>query len=175
MLPNSVYNCLSNMTTIVFDIPDKLLSILEKRARLEGKLLEELISDAIFSHYSIDDPKIKAETHMKLCEKYLKEGEELLAKRDYAQASEKFWGSASQMVKALAAERGLELGSHGELHTFVMNLMRESGDPEIRRLWQSAGMLHQNFYENWLPPEMVEGNVDDVKRFIEKLRGLLER
>jgi hypothetical protein len=35
-------------------------------------------------------------------------------------------------------------------------------------------MLHQNFYENWLPPEMVEGNVKDVKKFVEKLRQLLK-
>jgi hypothetical protein len=78
------------------------------------------------------------------------------------------------MVKALAAERGLELRSHGELHTFVAKLEEESGDPEIRRLWQSAGMLHQNFYENWLPPEMVEGNVNDVKKLVEKLKKLLK-
>lgn len=121
-----------------------------------------------------DNPKVKAEIHLKLCEKYIREGEELLKKGDYVQASEKFWGSASQVVKALAAERGLELKSHGELHRFVAGLEREKGDPEIRRLWQSAGMLHQNFYENWLPPEMVEGNVEDVKKFVEKLKKLLE-
>ena len=77
------------------------------------------------------------------------------------------------MIKALAAKRGLELRSHGELHKFVAELTKESGDPEIRRLWQSAASLHQNFYENWLPPEMVEGNADDVKNLIEKLRKLL--
>ena len=56
-----------------------------------------------------------------------------------------------------------------------MELTKESRDPEVRRLWQSAVSLHQNFYENWLPPEMVEGNVDDVKRFIEKLRKMLKK
>jgi len=162
------------MTTIVLDIPDDLLSILEKKARLEGKAVEELIGDAIFSHYGIGNPKVKAEIHLKLCERFLREGEGLLAKKDYVQASEKFWGAASQMVKALAAERNMELRSHGELHTFVASLERESGDPEVRRLWQSATSLHQNFYENWLPPEMVEGNADDVKRLIEKLRRLLK-
>jgi len=117
--------------------------------------------------------KIRTEVHLKLCEKLLREGEELLAKKDYVQASEKFWDAASQMIKALAAKRGLELRSHGELHKFVAELTKESGDPEIRRLWQSAASLHQNFYENWLPPEMVEGNANDVKNLIEKLRKLL--
>jgi metal-responsive CopG/Arc/MetJ family transcriptional regulator len=35
-------------------------------------------------------------------------------------------------------------------------------------------MLHQNFYENCLPPEMVEGNIKDVKKLVEKLRRLLK-
>lgn len=163
------------MTTIALDVPDELLSILEEKAKLEGKAVEELISDAIFSHYGIDDPKVKAEAHLKLCEKYLKEGGDFLAKEDYVQASEKFWGAASQMIKALATERGLGLRSHGELHAFVAKLEKESGDPDVRRLWQSATSLHQNFYENWLPPEMVEGNAEDVKKLIEKLRKLLKQ
>ncbi len=161
------------MTIITLDFSEELLAILKRRANSEGKSLEELISDAVFGHYGINDPKIRTEVHLKLCEKLLREGEELLAKKDYVQASEKFWGAASQMIKALAAKRGLELRSHGELHKFVAELTKESGDPEIRRLWQSAASLHQNFYENWLPPEMVEGNADDVKNLIEKLRKLL--
>ena len=31
-------------------------------------------------------------------------------------------------------------------------------------------MLHQNFYENWLPKEMIVENIKDVKDFIKKLR-----
>lgn len=173
-MPVLFYLSWGSMATIVLDLPEGLLSILEKRAKLNGKAVEELITDAIFSCYNINDPKVRAETHLKLCEKYLREGEELLRKKDYVQASEKFWGSASQIVKALAAERSLELRSHRELHAFVAVLERESGDPEVRRLWQSAASLHQNFYENWLPPEMVEGNADDVKRLIKKLRELLK-
>ncbi|RLG90814.1 MAG: hypothetical protein DRO36_05425 [Candidatus Hecatellales archaeon] len=163
------------MTTITLDFPEELLAVLRRRADSEGKSLEELVSDAVFSYYGIDNPKIRTEVHLKLCERLLREGEEFLVKKDYVQASEKFWGSASQMVKALAAERGLELRSHGELHKFVAELTRESRDPDVRRLWQSATSLHQNFYENWLPPEMVKGNADDVKMLIEKLRKLLKR
>jgi hypothetical protein len=44
------------------------------------------------------------------------------------------------------------------------------GGYEKGLLWQSAIALHQNFYENWLPPEMVEKNVEDVKKFVNKLR-----
>jgi hypothetical protein len=54
--------------------------------------------------------------------------------------------------------------SHGELHREVIKHTEESGDDEIRLLWQSAISLHQNFYENWLPPEMVEKNIEKVCR-----------
>ncbi len=54
--------------------------------------MEELIIDAILSYYGIVDPKVKVEVHLKLCEKYLKEGEEFLVREDYIQASEKFLG-----------------------------------------------------------------------------------
>ena len=73
----------------------------------------------------------------------------------------------------MAAKRGVELRSHGELHREVMRVAKESGDDEIRLLWQSAISLHQNFYENWLPPEMVEKNIEDVKKFLDKSRRLL--
>ena len=46
------------------------------------------------------------EVHLALSEKYLKEAEEFLEKGDYTQASEKVWGAASQIVRALAAKRG---------------------------------------------------------------------
>ena len=58
----------------------------------------------------------------------------------------------------------MELRGHGELHAFAAKLEEETGDPEIRRLWQSAGMLHQNLYENWLPPKMVEENAEGKKQ-----------
>jgi hypothetical protein len=162
------------VATITFEVPEKLLVILKERAKSEGKIIEELISEAVLKYYDLGDPGLKAEIYLKLCQKYLMEGEKLLKEKDYVQASEKFWGSATQIVKAIAAERGLELRSHDELHSFILKLEKEAGNPDIRRLWQSAGMLHQNFYENWLPPEMVEENAEDVKKLINIIKNMLK-
>ncbi len=85
---------------------------------------------------------------MRLCEKYLSEAEEFLAKKDYVQASEKAWGAASQIVKALAAKEGEELRSHASLWEYVDRLAEKLRDVELRRLWRTASVLHQNFYEN---------------------------
>jgi len=109
-----------------------------------------------------------------LSEKYFSEAKELLKEGDYVQASEKLWGAASQMVKAVAAKRNLELRSHSDLNRFVAELRREANEPEIRRLWQIATSLHQNFYVAWLPVETVRESVEDIKRFREMLERMLQ-
>ena len=58
---------------------------------------------------------------MRLNDKYLQEAEALLDKGDYVQASEKFWGAAAEVVKAVAVKRGIELKSHGELMDLYLN------------------------------------------------------
>ena len=109
----------------------------------------------------------RVEDYLKLNDKYLKEAETLLEKRDYAQASEKFWGAAAEIVKAVAAKRGVELKSHGELHAFVTRLSKELGDPQLTRLFGTASALHQNFYENWLRPETVIAYSEAVRELVE--------
>ena len=157
-------------------LSEKLSKKLEAEADKMGVSVEELITDILSRTLNVPlDPGDRVEFHLRLCEKYLHESEELLARGNYVQASERAWRAAMQIVKALAAREGRGLRSHGELHREVARIAAETGDEEVRMLWQSAGMLHQNFYENWLPREMVEGNIKDVKRFVEKLRKILEK
>jgi hypothetical protein len=96
---------------ITIALPKKVLEALERRSATEEKAVEEFISEAVLERLGIDDPEARAELHLKLCEKYMRDAEELLEKKDYAQASERAWGAASQMVKALAAKEGRELRS----------------------------------------------------------------
>jgi len=131
---------------------------------------EELILKTSSEFLNID-PETKAEAYIALSEKYAREMDEFLEKGDYVQASEKAWGAASQILKAVASKRGREL-RNGELHKFVSELREETGDQELRKLWQVTTSLHQNFYENRLLEEIVKESIEDVKRFIGKLREL---
>jgi len=106
--------------------------------------------------------------------KYLTEGEALLAKGDSTQASEKFWGAAAEIVKAVAANRDLELRTHVDLWEFVTKLRDELNEPEITRLFGLAGMLHQNFYEASMTLEAVKDHAEAVKGFISKLENLMK-
>lgn len=47
-----------------------------------------------------------ANKHLKLNGKFLKDAKALLDKQDYVQASEKLWGAAAQVIKAIALKRG---------------------------------------------------------------------
>jgi len=154
---------------LALELPQRVLEELKRRAEREGSGMECVAADAVTAYLGLSDPDTQAEVHLQLSKKYLREADEFLAKGDHVQASEKAWGAAAQMVKMVASKRGLELRSHGELHKFVAKLAAETKDEEIRRLWQSATALHQNFYENWLPKEMVAGNIEDVKELVRKL------
>jgi hypothetical protein len=154
---------------LTLELPGGVLEELRRRAEGEGSGMEGVVADAVTTYLGLNDPDTQAKVYLQLSRKYLREADEFLAKGDHVQASEKAWGAAAQMVKMVASKRGVNLRSHGELHKFVAQLAAENGDEEIRELWQSAGMLHQNFYENWLPKEMVTGNIEDVKELVRKL------
>lgn len=96
-----------------------------------------------------------------------------LAQGDLPQASEKGWGAAAQMVKAIAEQRGWPHNGHTLLYQVVRQLMEETGDRQLSTLFNVAGNLHSNFYENWLPAEIVRSNLEDVRLLIDKLEQLL--
>jgi len=115
----------------------------------------------------------RAKHYLDLNRRYLKEGEDFLAKGDSAQASEKLWGASAEIVKAVGAQMGLELKTHADLWGFTTKLSSELGDPEILRLFATANYLHQNFYENVMTLEAVSASAVAVKQFIEKVEKKL--
>ena len=89
------------------------------------------------------------------------------------QASEKGWGAAAQILKAIAARRDWEHQGHRELFQAVDRLRRETGDLDVRRLFNVPSVLHVNFYEDWRTVEAVAETLDDVERFVNKLDPLV--
>ena len=135
--------------------------------------IEGLALDAFKGMNKGMDPVDRAELYVRISEKYLRDAEELLARGDLVQASEKLWGSAALMVKAVAASRGVLVSSYGELFSYVRRLGEELGNPELRRLFSVASTLHQNFYENWLSGDVVREYAEDVKQLVGELKKLV--
>ena len=104
-------------------------------------------------------------------EHFLAQARQGLADGDLPQASEKGWGATAQILKAIAGQRGWEHSRHRHHLVTVSRLRAETGD--IRRLFNTASALHENFYENTMQAfEVVEG-LDDVEALMDKLIPLL--
>ena len=101
------------------------------------------------------------------------QAQEEYATGDLRQASEKGWGSAAQIVKAVASERGWRHDNHVLLFQAVRALDSETGGSELLGLFAQAHNLHINFYEDWLTSEIVQRDLDNVRHFVTKLETLL--
>ena len=97
---------------------------------------------------------------------YLDQALREFADEDYRQASEKAWGSAAQLAKAAAQERGWRHHSHGSLFTVVRRLAGEADDEELEAGFDAASTLHANFYEGFLQPDGIETRINRVARFV---------
>ncbi|MDJ0269468.1 MAG: PaREP1 family protein [Aigarchaeota archaeon] len=161
--------------SIVLELPDRLLVKLKELSDSRNISLEEAILEAIYEYVEEMDPEMRSEMYLKLCEKYLRDAKELLSKGDYVQAGEKLWGAAAQIVKAVAARRGIVLDSHAKLWDFVASLRVELNDPDIGRQWSVANSLHKNFYEAQVSPELVKDYAEDVRKFVDKLKLLITK
>ena len=105
---------------------------------------------------------------------YLRDASDALSAGNYPNASEKLWGAAAQMVKAVAESRGWAHNGHRQLFQVVSQLTDETGDTDLAVLFRAAGFLHTNFYERWLPPEDVELAREQVVQLLEKLELSIE-
>ena len=104
---------------------------------------------------------------------FLTQAFEELEKGDLPQASEKGWGAAAQILKAIAQERGWDHFTHRDLYRVVGELVEETGDAQFAVLFNSAGFLHTNFYENGYTPRAVEASLHRAVRFVDKAEKLL--
>lgn len=114
----------------------------------------------------------QSQEHTLTSREFFTKAEDALAQDDLLQASEKAWGAAAHMVKAIAGGRGWEHSGHRELYQAVNRLALETGDSEIRVLFDSASALHSNFYEGWMPREMIESSLSQVRIFLQRLESL---
>ena len=104
---------------------------------------------------------------------FLIKGRAHLAEGDLLQASEKGWGAAAQMVKAVAETRGWRHSTHGDLYRAVALVAEELSDSRVQILFRSASALHQNFYEGDMPKTGVSTGLDDAQEITDLLAAVL--
>ena len=108
--------------------------------------------------------------HTDTAHEFLAKSHTYLAAGDLLQASEKGWGAAARMVKAVADTRGWRHSSHRDLYRAVDLVAAELADQRLRDLFRSTSALHQNFYEGW----MTQADVAVGLRAAEEIVGRLQ-
>ena len=101
---------------------------------------------------------------------YYTQAQQELESGDLRQASEKGWGAAAQMIKAVAERRRWNHSSHVHLHDAISRLSDELEDDDLVIQFGNAGYLHTNFYEGWLDRKVVTLYLYQVKQLVDKLQ-----
>ena len=114
------------------------------------------------------------EFHLETSRRFIGQAEAELRDGHHMQASEKAWGAAAHAIKAVAERHRWRHDTHSDLFRVVDNIVRLTGDPEIRLFFNSANALHKNFYEGWLGYEHIARSIERVKRLLTKLDAFMD-
>lgn len=93
------------------------------------------------------------------------------------QASEKGWGAAAHMAKAVAAAHGWEYRTHADFGEVLYRARELTGNVRIRDLRSVANELHGNYYKRkrHLNARDIAEGVDAVAELLDLLTPLTER
>ena len=100
---------------------------------------------------------------------FLDKAREYLAQGDLHQASEKSWGAASHMAKAVALAQGWSYDTHAEFSVVLNQATRATGDDRLRDLRAAANELYSNYYRR-----KRHLDADDIGYGLARVTELLE-
>lgn len=106
-----------------------------------------------------------------MAEDFLQRSKDYLAAGDLHQASEKGWGAAAHIIKAVAAANGWEYEHHDQFSNVVMNARQRYRQPSLREMSRSAEALHVNYYKrrDLLNPDLIREDIADVEQMVNAL------
>ncbi len=112
------------------------------------------------------DP-VAAEDYRRQAREFLGKAREYLAVDDLHQASEKGWGAAAWMAKAVAVTQGWEYRQHAQFGVVMYNASVLLDEPDLTTLGAVAEGLHRNYYtrKRFLIPDMIAHVLDRTANF----------
>ena len=107
---------------------------------------------------------------------FLAKGKEYLAAGDLHQASEKGWGAAAWMAKAVAEARGWQYKRHDAFFTVMYQAQDLSADLRLENLRRVANEFHGFYYTRkiFLRHDIIGRNLDQVELLLDILQPLTE-
>ena len=109
-------------------------------------------------------------------QEFLSKGQEYLAAGDLHQASEKGWGAASHMAKAVASAQGWQYQRHRDFSAVMNQASRLTGNDRLLDLRGRANDLHGNYYERkrHLDAEIIGKDLESMADLLEILAPLTD-
>ena len=116
-----------------------------------------------------EQPGAAVEDYRQQSRYFLEKSREYLAEDDLHQASEKGWGAAAWMAKAVAERQGWQYQKHDEFFDVMYRAERAIGERDIATLTAVANTLHGYFYrrKRFL-------HADDISRHLDRMEVLLD-
>ncbi len=107
---------------------------------------------------------------------FLERARSYLADGDLHQASEKAWGAAAHMAKAVAAANGWTYEKHSDFSIVLNNAWELTGNDQIRPLRAIANDLHGNYYRRarFLSANEIAADIESVAELVDILAPLTE-
>lgn len=107
---------------------------------------------------------------------FLARSRRYLADDDLYQASEKAWGAAAHMAKAVAVANGWRYENHADFSHVMNNARNASGNDQLWTLRAVANDLHGNCYqrEELLDAEAIAAGIDQIDTLLNLLTPLTE-
>lgn len=118
---------------------------------------------------SVTDFREQSRVFLSRARTYLNDG-------DLHQASEKGWGAAAWMAKAVADTQGWQYSKHDQFFTVMRQARTLSGDSRLRSLGNTANTLHGYFYtrKRFLDPDEITEGLADVELLLDILQPMTE-
>ena len=112
--------------------------------------------------------------HSTQAREFLAKGREYLPTGDLHQASEKSWGAAAHMAKAVAVAQGWQYTGHSHFHRIMNQAGRLSGNTRLPFLHGRAEILHINYYElkEDLDAAQISQDLESVEEMLDILAPL---
>ena len=121
------------------------------------------------------DPDFEAVTdYERQARDFLVKGQQYLAAGDLHQASEKGWGAAAHMAKAVAEAQGWRYDRHADFSRVMNQAILKTGNDRLRELRGIPNDLHGNYYERkrFLEAEIIRRDIESVAELLESLTPL---
>ena len=105
---------------------------------------------------------------------FLAKGLDFLVAGDLHQASEKGWGAAAHMAKAVAIAQGWQYARHSHYHRAMNQAGRLTGNTRLPFLHGRAEILHANYYElkEDLDAALIRNDLESIAELLEILHPL---